>query len=165
MEKTNDRTNDRPTMIFTMGLPGSGKSTVVRREGLADGATVIDPDAVKKTSPEYDPKNPNALHLWSKQITDRQFSNAVSSGTGRWIIDGTGTNAEVMVTKIKRAQAAGFRTVLVYVQVSLATALARNAARERTVPEHVVREKAEVIATSYEIVSRYVDEIKVVVND
>jgi len=165
MKNENDNTkNESRTMLFTMGLPGSGKSTVIRREGLDTDATIIDPDAVKAAHPDYDPKNPTALHVWSKQVTDGMFNRALLNG-GKWIVDGTGTNAEAMVAKIRRAQAAGFHTVLVYVQVSLATSLKRNATRTRVVPEHVVREKAEVIATSYEIVSRYVDEIKTIVND
>jgi len=49
--------------------------------------------------------------------------------------------------------------------VSLATAIARNAARERSVPEQVIRDKAEVIATSFEIVGRYADEVIVIAND
>ncbi len=152
-------------MIFTMGLPGAGKSTVIRENRLAEGAMVIDPDAIKETHPDYDPKNPAALHDWSKRITDLAFSEALAAGEGFFVIDGTGTNAEKMVRKIKEAQAAGFETVLLYVQVSLRTSLARNAARARNVPEEIVREKAQDIATSFEIVSRYADSIRVIVND
>ena len=152
-------------MIFTMGLPGAGKSTVIRKNKLAEGATVIDPDAVKETHPSYDPKNPQTLHDWSKKVTDLVFAQALAAGEGFFVVDGTGTNAEKMVRKIKSAQAAGFECELLYVQVSLQTSLARNSARERTVPEQVVREKSEDIATSFEIVSRYADKITVINND
>ena len=161
----NTTTSTTPQMIFTMGLPGAGKSTVISREGIDKDATVIDPDKVKESHPDYDPKNPQALHVWSKKITDKQFADALFAGEGKFIVDGTGTNAEKMVRKMREAQAAGFECVLLYVQVSLKTSLARNAARERNVPEHVVREKAEDIATSFEIVSRFADEVKIIAND
>lgn len=152
-------------MIFTMGLPGAGKSTVIRKNKLAEGAQVIDPDAAKESHPDYDPKNPAALHEWSKKITDLAFAEALIAGEGFFVIDGTGTNAEKMVRKIKEAQGAGFEVELLYVQVSLRASLARNAARARNVPEAIVREKSQDIATSFEIVSRYADTIRVIVND
>ena len=152
-------------MIFTMGLPGAGKSTVIKKNKIGEGATVIDPDAVKETHPDYDPKDPQALHVWSKKITDKQFADACFAGEGKFIIDGTGTNAEKMVGKMRQAQSAGFTCKLLYVQVSLATSLKRNAARERNVPEYVVREKSEDIATSFDIVARYADEVTVISND
>ena len=160
-----NNTQSAAKMLFTMGLPGAGKSTVIRNNDLAVGATVIDPDATKETHPDYDPKNPQALHIWSKRITDKQFADALADGEGFFVIDGTGTNAEKMVRKIKAAQAAGFETELLYVQVSLKTSLFRNAKRERNVPEQVVREKSEDIATSFEIVARYADTITVINND
>jgi predicted kinase len=162
---TEQMTNQTAKMIFTMGLPGAGKSTVIRTNRLAEGAVVIDPDAAKEGHPDYDAKNPSALHQWSKDVTDKAFADALFAGQGLFVIDGTGTNSEKMVRKVKQAQAAGFETELLYVQVSLKTSLARNAARARNVPEEVVREKSLDIATSFEIVSRYVDSIKVIVND
>ena len=47
----------------------------------------------------------------------------------------------------------------------LSTALERNAKRARTVPEHIVREKALDIATAFELVSAVADVTDVVDND
>jgi predicted ABC-type ATPase len=150
--------------IFTQGLPGAGKSFVISNEyGEAD--LVIDPDAVKESHPDYDPKCPEALHAWSKEITEGQFRAAMVDPVNVLVVDGTGTNSEKMVRKIKEVQAAGYEAHLLYVKVSLETSLARNAARERNVPEYVVREKAEDIETAHEIVAAYVDVTKIVNND
>jgi predicted kinase len=153
----------RPTAVLTMGLPGSGKSTVVARQGF-DKMLLIDPDLVKASHPDYDPKNPGALHEWSKQVTEAQIADAIANRTDM-VIDGTGTNVEKMVQRINNLQANGYRVTVLYVSVSLKTALARNAARDRVVPEAIVREKAEVIATAAEIVAHYADEMQVIAND
>lgn len=148
-------------MVFTMGLPAAGKSTHVAAV-YASTHTVIDPDAVKESHPDYDPKRPELLHNWSKAITDAQFEAALAAGEGNFVVDGTGTNAEKMVALIKRARAAGFEITLVFVRCSLEISLARNAARPRTVPEHVVIEKSQLISTSFELVSPYADHVVVV---
>ena len=151
------------TFIFTMGLPGAGKSTVTNR--MFPEAQVIDPDAIKEAHPDYDPKNAAALHAYSKEIAEEKFAAALAQGEGENLLDGTGTNVEVLVGNIRRAQAAGFVTKLVFVTVSLETALIRNAARERNVPENIVREKAATIYTAFEIAAKEANEVEVVWND
>lgn len=152
-------------MVFTMGLPGSGKSTTLARLGLTDTHRTIDPDAHKQSHPDYDPKNPAALHAWSNEKAEAEFQGALTAGTGLWIVDGTGTNAEKMIRRIRQAKAAGFTVRLVYVRVILQTALERNAARERTVPETVVREKALDITTAFALTKDEADTVVVVDND
>ena len=142
-----------------MGGPASGKTTV-RKERLPD-VTVIDCDTFKEAHPDYDPKNPAALHAWSSLEAPKAFYAALA-GDEDFVFDGTGANAEKYVTFIGAARAAGWHTRILYVACELATALERNANRERVVDEDVVREKYSTIAASYEIVSRYVDEVVVV---
>lgn len=151
--------------ILTMGLPGSGKSTVVRdRYGDDHSYTLIDPDVVKAGHPDYDPKNPSALHAWSKAVTAAQLDDAIAAQRDV-ILDGTGTDPEKMVARIARMRDAGYEVTVLYVRVSLTTALARNAARVRTVPESVVRTKADMIQVSSEVVSSFADEFVIVDND
>ena len=152
-------------IIFTMGLPGAGKSTTMGRMGLLDTHTVIDPDAIKLSIPGYDPKNPEAVHAQSKLIAERQFKSAIAAGEGLFVVDGTGTNSDKMVRRIREAQAMGFTCKVLYVRVKLSTSIERNANRERVVPEYVIREKALDITTAFEIVARFADEMVVVDND
>lgn len=147
--------------VFMMGGPAAGKSTV--RERDYGEMIVVDADAIKAEDPRFDPLNPNALHEWSSQEATRRFYAAL--GTGRDVVfDGTGNTAEKYVAFIAAAQACGYATEVCYVATDLATALARNATRPRVVPESVVRDRHARIATSFEIVSRYADAVRVVRN-
>ncbi len=143
--------SDAPAMIFMMGLPAAGKS--YWRDANLTGCTIIDPDAVKETHPDYDPRNPGPLHAWSNEVCEAQFAAAIASPEGKWVVDGTGTNSDKMLRRIRQAADAGYTTHLVFVRCTLATSLRRNAARVRNVPTEIVREKARDISTAYEIVS------------
>jgi len=160
---TNTNANTPADMIFTMGLPAAGKSYTSSR--MFPNHTAIDPDAVKEAHPDYNPKNPAPLHAWSKEVTERQFNAALADGTGSYVIDGTGTNAEKMVRKMTAAAAAGFTVTLLYVKCTMATSLKRNAARERVVPEHIIRSKALDVATAFELVAPYAENVRIVNND
>ncbi len=145
--------------IFMMGGPASGK-TNYRKTAFA-GLLQIDCDEIKAEHPEFDPKNPSVNHAWSSQEATRRFYGALATGQDV-VFDGTGANAEKHVALIQAARAAGYLTEVVYIACDLSVALQRNAARERTVDESVVREKYAQIATSFEIVSRYADSVRVV---
>ncbi len=154
--------DSRGSMIFTMGLPASGKSTVAN-DRYSDH-TMLDPDAIKEDHPDYDPKNPQALHGWSQDMMEERFAEALVLG-GKFVIDGTGTNAEKMVRRINEAKAAGFDTRLLFVTCTLETSLRRNASRERVVPTDVITSKARDINTSYQIVKLWADAVEVFDND
>lgn len=156
-------TSSEREMIFLQGLPGSGKSTLAH-ERFDATHSFIDPDAIKANHPNYDPSNAAALHAWSKDEEEKHFMAATLAG-GKWVIDGTGVNAEALVRRMTIAKSFGFTVKLVYVKVTLQTSIRRAAVRERVVPEGVIRDKARNIATSFEICSQYADEIEVVNND
>ena len=151
--------------VFTMGLPGSGKSTVANRLFDLDAMDVIDPDAIKADHPDYDPKNPSALHAWSNEQAELIYSASLSAGVLDVFVDGTGTNAEKMIRRMGQAREAGYKVILLYVRVSLETAIQRNADRERVVPEYIIREKALDIAVSFSLATAYADSTTVVDND
>lgn len=144
--------------IFMMGLPAAGKSTFARKH--YPDLAILDCDAIKESHPDYDPKNPGALHAWSKQKLAVQFAEALLAGKD-FVHDGTGTSVENLIAKMRAAQGAGFSADLVYVTVPMSVSLRRNAARPRVVPECVIREKAEQVATAFELVSREADSVQV----
>jgi len=152
------------TVVFTMGLPAAGKSSWINGN-LGESHTIIDPDGFKESHPDYDPKNPHELHAWSQGEVEKLWNLCLSKCEGDWVVDGTGTNSDKMVRRINQAISAGYTTQLVYVTCSLKTSLLRNSQRERVVPEHVIKSKALDISTSFEIVSQYVDTVKVVDNN
>ena len=144
------------------GISGAGKSTVAKR--LFDGWKVIDCDELKKQCKGYDVNNVQLVHEESKRLEKIELTKAIC-GEENFVYDTTATNAERIVGLIKEAQEFGWQVEIVYVKVKLATALKRNAKRERVVPEHIVREKNAVIAQSIEIIGSYADKIKVINND
>ena len=161
---TDDDPEPEPEMVFTMGLPAAGKSTYVKNE-LAETHMVIDPDTVKETLPGYDPKNPGAVHAESKVITDAMLDAAMTAGAGRYVVDGTGTNPDSMLRDFARARDAGFTVRLVYIECSLTTSLARNAARERFVPPTIIEAKAAVIVASFDAIKDHADTVTTVNTD
>lgn len=150
--------------VVTMGLPGAGKTTAMKAMFDLTEWVMIDPDAIKESHPDYDPKDPEALHEWSKAKANATMYEAIAEQQPL-IIDGTATNSDKMISVINKLHEAGYEVTLIYVKVSVATSLARNASRERTVPNRVIREKAGLMAISFEAVSGYVDHVKVVNND
>ena len=151
-----------PVAIFLQGLPAAGKSTIVARHFI--GWHVIDSDVVKASHPDYDPKNPAPLHAWSKAIAEDMTAQALDAGRPH-IVDGTGTDGDKLTQRMGRARAAGFVPVLVHVRCTLATSLARNAARERVVPSDVLIEKAGQVLGAFEDVLPAADVVVVIHND
>src|SRR5690349_2662552 len=106
--------SDAPQIVFVMGLPAAGKSTWISHNLCDYGC--IDPDRIKLLHPYYDPHQPHLVHAWSKTFALRLFDNLMQRCRGRWVIEGTGANADEMVYNLKIAHAAGYTTQLVYVK-------------------------------------------------
>lgn len=117
------------TVIFTMGLPAAGKSTIVQKR--FSQLRIIDPDAIKRDLPDWRPYGlPDQvcddLHRHSKVISNARFHEYLT-GDDDFVVDGTGTNFAPLVRKIRMAQEAGFKTRLMYVTCSLNESLMRGA--------------------------------------
>ena len=153
-------------MTFTMGLPASGKSSVIK-DGRAkvDGFTLLDCDSFKEAHPDYDPKHPQALHSWSKEQVKRAFDKALETG-GQFVYDTTGTNAERMTREMNRAKEAGFNVRLVFVTVDLVTSIGRNQdpRRNRIVPLPVIMEKAQKVNRVFDEINHLPHEVLIIDN-
>lgn len=153
----------KKVVVFTAGLPGSGKSTVIKKSEYSN-FRILDCDDIKKSHPDYNPKNPSLLHAWSKSELKKLVNNALTKDDNV-VLDTTGTNVNRMLTEINMFKKAGFETVLVFVSVSLQTAIYRNAKRERTVPKDIIQSKHEVIHSCMSTLREHVDVYKVIHND
>lgn len=149
------------TCILMMGGTGSGKSTVRMRD--YDDMTVVDSDVIKARHPAFDPKHPGLVHEFSSQEATREFYGALSRREAV-VFDGTGSTADKYVQFAHAAHSAGYRVTVVYVTCDVAVALDRNRTRARTVDESVLRASHARAGTSFEIVSRYADEVRIVHN-
>jgi predicted kinase len=150
--------------VLTMGLPGAGKSYVLKNNYDLSLFVQIDPDLIKTEKADYNPKDPQVYHDWSKKEAKIRTAKAIYNGQDL-IIDGTGTNVEKMYKQIRELQSEGYSVELLYVSVSLETSLFRNAKRERNVPEHVIFEKFETITYAYEILSKVSNTARIIQND
>ena len=142
-----------------MGGPGSGKS-YQRKKLFGDEYDLLDCDTIKASHPDYDPKNPGALHTWSAQELVKLFHSTIGAQRD-FIYDGTGGNAEKYVYLIQLAQSVGYHVTICYVRCPLTIALRRNAERERVVDEAMLRDKHSVIETSFAITAPYADTVTI----
>lgn len=152
---------DTKTVIFTMGLPAAGKSTITRE--TFGNLTILDCDKIKESHPEYDPKNPAALHDWSKAVLTGQFETALS-GPDSFVFDSTATDTEKMRALFDAARVAGFSVSLFFVTVTLSESLRRNAKRSRVVPPHVIERKAGEISAAFDTLAPLADSVRTVDN-
>lgn len=152
------------TAILTMGLPGAGKSYVLKNNFDLTQFTNIDPDLIKTEKSDYNPKKPEIYHEWSKKEAKIRTAKAIYNNENL-IIDGTGTNVEKMYKQIRDLQSENYSVTLLYVKVKLETSIKRNAKRERNVPQEIIMEKFETITYAYEILSQVADNVKVINND
>lgn len=53
--------------IFTIGIPGSGKSTIAKKLYSNSDYIFLDCDSIKEKHFAYNPLNPELLHNWSKK--------------------------------------------------------------------------------------------------
>ena len=144
-------TTTAPTFTIMMGVPAAGKSTVANKMFGED--QFIDCDAIKQSHPDYDPKDPQALHAWSKHIEAHMIAQAFDNPTGNVVYDTTGTNSDKVLTYLTLATAAGYSAQVVFVTVPEEESLRRNSLRPRVVPEWVLREKFTQITESARIIS------------
>lgn len=89
----------------------------------------------------YDETNTTMValtHLLSKTLSKEAYESAINQNNS-FVYDTTGGNTERMKREMLEAKKYGFKIVLVYVFAPLEVCLERNAKRDRSVPEDVVR--------------------------
>jgi predicted kinase len=144
-----------PEIIFMVGLPGAGKTSWVATH--LHHYSVIDPDIIMQSHPDYDPRHPGEFYRWAKQRSESMLNHALRNETGRWVYVGTGANIVTLLGRFAMAKRHNFRIGLIYVYCSLETALERNALRERRIPDSVICEKARHIEANYLRARSFVD--------
>ena len=151
----------KPRAIFTMGGSGSGKSYYAEKKFLKHPRfALVDPDAVKKHIPEYDPLDAEPVHGESSHIAKRIQDEAHKRGVS-YVYDGTGANAGSFSKKIQQAKDAGYHVEIHRAVVPLDTALKRNSMRERKMPEHIVRKLHSTVEDSFHKVKHLADKVRV----
>ena len=136
--------------FFLAGGPGSGKSYVVKKTTAMFGMRIVNSDDVfesliKKAGMNMDMRNYSGKDLErrdeirarAKEITKLRQQNYIEGRIGL-IIDGTGKNYVKIEKQMRGLQQLGYESHMIFVNTSLDVALARNAKRDRKLPESIV---------------------------
>jgi shikimate kinase len=134
--------------VFLAGGPGSGKSFIVGKTALTTlGLKLINSDdafevQLKKigldTTPEdiFSPAG-QAVRGKAKALTKLRQKLALNGRLGL-VIDGTGKDFDKIKKQSDELKRIGYETGMIFVNTDLDTALARNRARKRTLPDEDV---------------------------
>ena len=142
--------------ILFIGLPGSGKTSIVNRDYAGD-YVIVSADLIKQSHKDYDPKDPEPLHQWSVKEAERQMRE-LSNKRISMCMDSGGVNNSYSLRIIGMLKDKGYHITLVYVEAPLKVCLERNKNRERKVPESAIIEKSKMIESCLEKQKALVDE-------
>ena len=165
----------RREAIFLAGLPGSGKTRVIKqRFGFTrDDASVLDLDKEIVHHPNYDPESMAAVYdvpgayEWADERVERAFRAALADPDAfpRIVLDGTGTKVKRRLDRMAAAREAGLWVKLLYVRVKLKTALRRNGKRRRQVPLETLQLYQRLVDAAVAAEKGVADEVEVLDND
>ena len=132
--------------FFLAGGPGSGKSYVVRKTTGGTGLQIVNSDdaferylkiaGLSQKMPEDETAERDVERARAKRVTSARKSGYIGGRLGI-IIDGTGKDYDKIAKQSIQLRQLGYDTHMIFVNTSLDTALERNAARDRSVPESI----------------------------
>ena len=132
--------------FFLAGGPGSGKTFVTSSAFAGSGLKLVNSDiaferGLKKANlslsmPDEETYFRNIIRNRAKAITITQLDKYVDGRLGL-VIDSTGRDYDMIARHHNMLEQMGYDCYMVFVNTSLEVALARNARRERTIPEYI----------------------------
>jgi predicted kinase/nicotinic acid mononucleotide adenylyltransferase len=161
--------------VFLAGGPGSGKSFIVGKTALTTLGLVLinSDDAFERqlakigldTTPEdiFSPAG-QAVRGKAKALTKLKQKLAVRGRLGL-VIDGTGKDFEKIKKQSEELKRIGYETAMIFVNTDLDTALARNKARKRTLPDADVTKMWKAVQNNIGKFQRYYGDKMVVVDN
>ena len=134
--------------FFLAGGPGSGKTFVTSSAFAGSGLKVVNSDiaferGLKKANlslsmPDEEEYFRNIIRQKAKALTISQLDKYVEGRLGL-VIDSTGRDYDMIARHHNMLQQMGYDCYMVFVNTSLEVALARNARRERSIPEYITK--------------------------
>ena len=132
--------------FFLAGGPGSGKTFVTSTAFAGSGLKVVNSDiaferGLKKANlslnmPDEETYFRDIVRKSAKRLTISQLDKYVEGRLGL-VIDSTGRDYDMIARHHNMLQQMGYDCYMVFVNTSLEVALARNARRERSIPEYI----------------------------
>jgi len=161
--------------VFLAGGPGSGKSFIVGKTALtALGLVLINSDDAFErqlakigldTTPEdiFSPAG-QAVRGKAKALTKLKQKLAIRGRLGL-VIDGTGKDFDKIKKQSEELKRIGYETAMIFVNTDLDTALARNKARKRTLPDEDVTKMWKAVQNNIGKFQRYYGDKFIVVDN
>ena len=159
-------------VVFMCGLPGAGKSTVIDRRYRGGwlrrrSTAVLDLDTEMAQHPAYDPSDPDKVYRgrhaynWADKRVENRFLEALQDKSlARIVIDGTGTNCERQVRRMRAAREAGWFVKVLHVHIPPQTAVRRASKRSRPVAAPKIYAYQAKIAQSLVAMAAEADELE-----
>ena len=132
--------------FFLAGGPGSGKTFVTKKITGGLGLKNVNSDtafevALKKAGlsldmPASQEKERDEIRARSKQLTAKRLDLYIMGRLGL-VIDSTARDTKKIEIGLSALKRLGYDCYMIFVNTSLDVALARNARRERTIPEYI----------------------------
>lgn len=142
-----------------------------RSHAPLESTVVLDLDKEIVQHPEYDPADPDRLYIshgreaykWADARVESAWLAGLENGeVKRMVLDGTGTNEERQIRRMKQARDAGFYVKALYVRVPVRTAIARAAMRKTGVTPERIETYQRKMASAMEVASSHADEVEIV---
>lgn len=137
--------------IFTLGLPGSGKSTFLSTLPEYSHYAYVSADKIRITHPDYNPNDPEALHEICVKQAEQDVYRYADIGV-EIIMDGGGINDNYTRRIISNLQKSGYHVIVYYINTPLSICIERNNLRKihglRFVPSEAIFSKANKLGAS-----------------
>lgn len=123
------------SLYITIGIPGSGKSTGIKKLLETVGAVVICPDDIREEVSVNASNPPDSSDVW--KIAFSRLHKNLEDGQ-QVIFEDTSVNPKARKPLIKIGKKHNCEIVACVFPVTLQTAIKRQGERERKVPDHVI---------------------------
>jgi len=142
---------------FLAGGPGSGKTFVTSNAFAGLGLKLVNSDDVltrylnkeglSLKMPESEKEKRDELRLKAKITTQNRLDKYIQGRLG-CIMDGTARDYGKISTQQRLFKFLGYQTIMMFVNTSLDVALERNAKRDRSVPQNIVKTNWNVVQSN-----------------
>jgi predicted kinase len=128
-----EKTNQRPRVILTIGLPGSGKSTYIKRAGI----TPLSSDTLRQWL--IDDPTDQSIHYRVFLTLRYLLRHRLALRRPITYIDATNLTADERRPYIAIAQLFGADVEALFFDIPVEVCIERNQRRHRNVPEEAIR--------------------------
>lgn len=133
---------------------------ILERDGWPKDLTTLAPEDQKWVMSDH-PKSPRQE---ARNLMKQRMKLMSKNQTGM-LFDGTGQSAYTYINRKKEMEDLGYDVSIVYVDTDLDTAMERNAARERRLPDEVVKKIWNDVQHNKEIFQKHFGDNMVVINN